>query len=206
MEADTPHPASPADPPQGSTRQHHAAEHITALPPTPSVSCSATAVISSRPSARLRCRSHTSPPSRHAFRHCQSLYHPRAPEPRHPACHRAGALPARARRSRPRHRHGDPPHPCRRSTAMPGADPQADQNPAKPPKAPQNARRCPRLGRSGTLHAHTGGSPIVSYAVAPSAAPSPRSAAISLSPARLLHPCLLERNIRDHALFRRQRC
>ena len=62
----------------------------------------------------------------------------------------------------------------------------------------------PRLGRSRTLHAHTGG--------ARASSPPPRRRPHhhrhlprSRRRPRLLHPRVLERDIRDHALLRRQR-
>ena len=119
------------------------------------------------------------PRHRGSVRHRQPRDHPRPPQPRHPACRRAGALLARARRNRPRHRH--PPHPNGGTTARTNRPPnRAANGPASQAQGRKTPDAAPRLGRSGTLHAHSRIS-IVRFAAAPSAAPSAKSAAISPS-------------------------
>ena len=98
------------------------------------------------------------PHHRGMLRHRQPLHHPRPPQPRHPACRRAGALPARARRNRPRHQHRDPPHPHGRNTARASRPPgRATSGPASQAQSQATPVAAPRPGRSRTLHAHTGG-------------------------------------------------
>jgi hypothetical protein len=50
------------------------------------------------------------PYHRGVLRHRQPLHHPGLPQPRHPACRSAAALPARARRNRPRRQPPNPAH------------------------------------------------------------------------------------------------
>ena len=90
------------------------------------------------PSARHRPRRATAPtfPAIAACFGTANLHHPRPPQPRHPARRRAGALVARARRNRPRHQHGDPPHPHRRTTARASRPPtRATPNQPSPNRA-----------------------------------------------------------------------
>ena len=85
------------------------------------------------------------------------------------------------------------------------ADPQAEQPADQParPKATPRPSLPPGCGRSRTLHAHTGGTR--SSGTPPRRRPHHRrDLRRSRRRPRLLHPRLLERAVRGHALLRRQ--
>ena len=180
MEADVPGPASPPDPPQDQPGKT-----------APMPEYIAVVLYAVRHPARLRPPSpRHRPPPRHrphiphhrgVLRHRQPRDHPRPPQPRHPACHRAGALAARARRNRPRHRHRDPPHPHRRTTARASSPPIRTANRAGHSPKPRHASRCPPAGTIPNSSCPHWRISIVRCAAAPSAAPSPRSASTSPS-------------------------
>jgi hypothetical protein len=99
------------------------------------------------------------PNHRGRLRHRQPRHHPRPPQSRNPTCRRAGALPARARRNRPRHRHGDPPAPHSRNSARASSAPgRATSRPASQAQSQTTPVAAPRLRQSRSLHAHTAGS------------------------------------------------
>jgi hypothetical protein len=156
-----------------------------------------------RPAPRHRPHIHH---HRGVLRHRQPLHHPCPPEPRHPACRRAGALPARARRNRPRHHHPNPSHPLRRTTARAGRCPsRTTSRPLRHTESRPTPVAAPRLERPRILHAHSGGA-------RPPGAPSHdrphlrRHLRGSRRRARLLHRRLLEPDVRYHPVPRRKRC
>ncbi len=146
MTADTSHRASPPDPPEdqpGTPMPEdiavvlHAGRHPARLRPPPPRHCP------------LPCHRPHIPLLRGLLRHRQPLHHPRPPEPGHPARHSAAALPAGARRNRPRHQHRDPTHPHRGgNTAHPSSPPtRATSRPTSRAQSRAPPVTASRLGR-----------------------------------------------------------
>ena len=202
MEADIPAPASPPDPPQDQPGIPvpeyiavvlHVVRHPARLRPPSARHCAPT----------RRCP-HI-PRHRGMLRHCQPLHHPGPPEPRHPARQRAAAFPARARRNRPRHQHRDPPHPHRRGATARASRPQPEQ-----PAAPAATTKAPRPSLPPGSD-----DPELFMPTLEELERQVRRRAVGRTIAEilprsrrrtgLLHPSLLERTVRGHALLRRQR-
>ncbi len=107
MEADTTHPASPPDPPQdqpGNPMPEYIAVFLHAVSILLGYGRHLLATVHHRAAAP------TFPTIAAGFGTANLSTILRPPQSRPPACRRAGALPARPRRNRPRHQPPNPPH------------------------------------------------------------------------------------------------